>query len=190
MDCSDDKINLVDAMEWDIQVTLGFDWIPKTKPEGKRLNVYICIDNLVNRNAVEGSKEDLQLVTSYDIVILSSKELSDGYTNYLYSTLLQDISSQAPIITFAAIHPTNSSFCEKLEFLIIDGYMASDFKTFTRNNLQHLRNTSRTPKRLTYSIPVSFNESNSSRIQNYDQLRKMAVLIEPRITFSLEFVIR
>ena len=186
-DCSDEKIRLSNSTGWQVQVTLGFNWVPSVKPEGSKFNVYICIDNVANRGAIVQNMEILNLVTSYDLILLPSQDLVDSYTKYLYDNLLLDVHVQAPIIALATSHPNKESFVNTMEFLLIDGLMASDFKKFAGKNVEKLRNCPTKPTKFQIKVP---SDGYMNVATDYNNLRKTAIIIEPRITPTIEYVLR
>ena len=73
------------------------------------------------------------------------------------------------------------------EFLLVDGYMASNFKNFTKAHIKTLRNCPTKPTPLQRRIPSI---GDVKQAFEYSSTRKMAVIVEPRITSTLEYVLR
>ena len=150
----------------------------------------MCVDNLANRDVIPQNVEALNLIISYDVILLPSQDLVDSYTKYLYENILQDVNVQAPVIALASMHPDKKAFVSTVEFMIIDGFMASNFKKFTRNNIEKLRGCPTKPTQFPQRIPLSSGTPKQAIDYDYDSLRKVAVIIEPRITPTLEYILR
>ena len=168
-------------------MTLGFNWVPSVKPVGSKLNVYICIDNIANRDAIPQNIKVLDLITSYDVILLPSKDLVDSYIKYLHQSILLDVHVQAPTIALISSHPNRESFVNTMEFLLVDGFMASNYKKFIKDHIERLRHCPTKPTHLQSRIP---SVGDIKQDFEYESTRKMAVIIEPRITSTLEYVLR
>jgi hypothetical protein len=182
--CRNLDTSLLEAA-YDIHIVLGDGVLPHSLPIGTRLNMFLS-------SSAELIREPLNVTTDFDYLVMPSRELADLLSASLSSTLPSRVIfpiNSIPSISFASAHPSNEKFTEKLEWLIIDGVMAADFRSLTKGSVGALRD-----RKNLYSIMKQDlrapDDSISVFHHNYDSARKVAVIIEPRITSSLEFVIR
>ena len=192
---------------YDIQITLSNSIVP-TMPasNSSRINLHICTSALATVNL-----NDTAFTSSYDYILLPSSEQRDQALIVLQKSLIAQASAgislpSIPTILQSSPHPSSTAFIENLEAIIVDGIMSSDFRAFTRSSLHSFRRASYdiVPQRFTVPNPASVSTTDplirarskaASSVRAAPatcetSLRCVAVIVEPRITQSLEIAVR
>lgn len=168
----------------EIHITIGNSILPSTSPVGRRVNIHICTST-ADMNIRPHTATEMSL--TFDYLIVPTKEQAELTIRCLRESLLVAPNENVPVVRFEGIHPSRDTFMDKLEALVIDGIMVSDVRQFIRENINKMRGAKLSIAKQNFYPPMSnLVYSNIS----YEQLRKVAVIIEPRITGFLEYVIR